>query len=187
MNRAPALNKGKKSIKLLGQYGTVSLLAIGAVTCHAGSGPLGESGFFSAGQFKVQSESYSAIELTYIAEYTDVFALKYGVAFYDGVPVKYGSDDFVGLTAAGYYHFNHDIINPYIGLGAFGGKTFNCSDSQEQFEECEEEGMLSLYPELGLAIKLDQFFIYPYVRRSFSTNNGGEAANVMGVAVGFGF
>ena len=180
------MSNNRKLFKLLAQICGCGLIAGGAASAHAGGGLLGQSGYLTAGHFKVESEDYSAVEINYTAEATDVLAIKYGAGFYDGAPVKYGRDDFVGVTLAGYYHFDQTIINPYIGLGVFAGRTYNCSSAEKEHYGCEEESMFSLYPELGLAIKLDQFFIYPYVRRSFSTNNGGEAANVIGLAVGFG-
>lgn len=163
------------------------LLAIFVLLFVSQANALGERGYASFSAYQVPSEDYSVVELTYMGEFTDALALKVGAAFYDGAPVLEGRDDFVGVTAAAYFHFDQEYVNPYIGAGVFFGRTYNCSEYERESFNCEDEPVAAIYPELGVSIKFHRFQIYPYLRRNFSSNNDGEASNVRGVALGYEF
>lgn len=170
-------------------WGVASVMAISGMGSAVSAAPWGQDGYASIGGFNMPEKSSSGFEFNYIEEVNDVLALRGGVAFYSSVKYKDGvTYSVTGVTGAAYYHFDIDYVNPYIGLGAFAGAPSNCKQSIEfEEDECESNGVLSLYPELGIAVHLDRVLFYPYVRRNFSTNNNGEAANSIGFSIGLNF
>lgn len=84
-------------------------------------------------------------------------------------------DIFRNISYTHYYHFSlkrlHlNGVTPYIGL-VF-GNTMNCTDEEEENNECEENGMASIYPELGFQIRTRKLAIHPFIRRyDFNDHN----------------
>jgi hypothetical protein len=59
----------------------------------------------------------------------------------------------------------------YLGLAIFVTVTFNCSDDDEP-EEYQKDEILTIYPEVGLAIHAGKLYVFPYVRRyNFNGHN----------------
>lgn len=86
-------------------------------------------------------------------------------------------DVFRNISYTHYYHFSLNRlhlneISPYIGLGVVFGGTMNCTDKEIENDECEENGMASIYPELGFQIRTRKLTIHPFIRRyDFNDHN----------------
>ncbi|TYK66382.1 hypothetical protein [Colwellia echini] len=84
------------------------------------------------------------------------------------------------------------LINPYLGLGIFIGKTQNCTDEEEQFEGCIDSFTTALYPEFGVEFNILKFQITPYIRRYYirryiETSDSRTSGNVYGINIGMGY
>ncbi len=97
-------------------------------------------------------------------ESSDKIASRASGVLYEGKNDEGKEDLYVGFSFSYYYHLNQKYINPYFGLGAFLGITFNCSDKERE-EGCIEDLAALTYPEIGVSIKLGKLHIYPFVRR----------------------
>jgi hypothetical protein len=86
-------------------------------------------------------------------------------------------DIFRSISYTHYYHFNLskfnlEKLNPHMGLGVALGTTNNCSEEREANGKCNEKGLASIYPELGIQIRTRRLTIYPFVRRyDFNDHN----------------
>lgn len=127
-----------------------------------------ETTALSLGAFFQNNKTNAGIEGSITFEHSHHQASKLSIGF--SIKEKGGlSDLFRNLSYTHYYHFGQKELNPYIGLGAVLGGTFDCSEEEE---ECEETGMASVYPEIGLMIRTKKFAIYPFVRRyDFNKHN----------------
>ncbi len=96
-------------------------------------------------------------------------------------------DIFRNISYTHYYHFslkrlNLNEVTPYIGLGVVFGSTMNCTEEEEENNECEENGMASIYPELGFQIRTRKLTIHPFIRR-YDFNDH----NTYGLSIGHNF
>lgn len=118
----------------------------------------------SLGAFYQQNKTNAGLEGSITFEHSHRQASKLSIGF--SIREKKGiSDLFRNLSYTHYYHFGQKNLNPYIGLGVVLGETFNCSEEEKEEEECEENGLAYVYPEIGLMIRTKKFTIYPFVRR----------------------
>lgn len=126
--------------------------------------------FLSVGGFSEENGDRSGLEISVLINTTKKYASRISGVLYSGRNNEELMDSFTGFSFTGYLHLNQKYLNPYLGLGVFMGDTFNCSDDES--EECEEEGIFTIYPEVGLAINAGKLHIFPYVRRyNFNGHN----------------
>lgn len=110
-----------------------------------------------------------------------------GTLYKGGKNNEYESGElYAGFSGFGYVHMGQDI-NPYLGVGVFIGETLNCTDEQEEFENCSEEMTAALYPELGLELNIENIQVTPYIRRYFDTSDSRKSGNVYGINFGIVF
>jgi hypothetical protein len=117
------------------------------------------------GGFKEDGGERSGAELSFMGEPSDKMASKFSVVLYSGKNNEEIEDKFGGLSLSYYYHLNQKYINPYFGIGLFLGRTFNCTEEEEEEGDCLEDYAAITYPEVGILVKLGELHIYPFVRR----------------------
>lgn len=156
--------------------------------CLAGAPASNGGAYVSIGGF---SESFndadgerSGLELSAMADVSKHFAVRVSGLLYEGTSDSQYEDDFGGYSLSGYYHFDAKYMNPYIGIGVFSGSTWRCSDYQESYDSCDEDYVLAAYPEIGIALNLGPFHVYPFVRRYIDTNNDNNKRNAYGLHLG---
>ncbi len=127
--------------------------------------------FLSVSAFSEEDGDRAGFEISILINTSKNYANRISGVLYSGRNEEELIEAFTGFSFTGYLHLNQKYINPYLGLGVFAGDTFNCSDDEET-DECEEEAILTIYPEVGLAINVGKLHIFPYVRRyNFNSHN----------------
>ncbi len=116
------------------------------------------------GGFKEDGGARSGVELSLSGELSNKMANRVSVVLYTGENTEEIEDNFEGLSLSYYYHLNQKYINPYFGIGLFLGRTFNCTEEEEE-RDCLEDYTAITYPEIGILVKLGELHIYPFVRR----------------------
>ena len=91
-----------------------------------------------------------------------------------------------GFSGFGFVHLGQ-VINPYIGLGVFIGKTLNCSSTEEESGACIEDPIAAIYPEFGVEFNIDILQVTPYIRRYVDTSDSSKSGNVYGINFGLLF
>lgn len=135
--------------------------------------------------FNEKNGDHSGIEFTGLSNINKHFSAKISGVLYTGKSDSKINDLFGGFALTGYSHLSQPYINPHIGLGLFVGETFNCTDSEEEAEECREDIVLAMYPEFGIAFNIYNIQIYPFVRRYFDTNSKASTVNAYGIQVSY--
>lgn len=103
------------------------------------------------------------------------------------------------FSAFGYLQTN-SVVNLYGGLGLLASsRTFgDCTDTFDwthtdndqdsgfdDGHDCEEDGNIALYPELGLRLNMGQVAITPFVRHYWSTDDYNNGSTAVGISVGW--
>ena len=117
------------------------------------------------GGFKEDGGERSGVELSFMGEPSDRLASKFSFVLYTGKNNEEIEDKFGGFSLSHYYHLNQKYISPYFGVGLFLGRTFNCTEEEEEEGDCLEDYTAITYPEVGILIKLGELHLYPFVRR----------------------
>lgn len=143
--------------------------------------------YLTLGGFNEAEGEHAGAEISVMGDLGSNAAIRLSGVLYSGINQSKIDDLFAGYSLTGYFHLEHETINPYLGLGVFGGKTFNCRDREEENDWCEEESVVALYPEFGIAFDINKLRVYPYVRRYFDSNSGASMVNAYGIQVGITF
>ena len=93
---------------------------------------------------------------------------------------------YLGFSGFAFVHLDQ-LINPYLGVGFFIGKTQNCTSHEEEFEGCTNDPVLAVYPEFGIEFNIQSVQITPYIRRYFDTSDSRKSGNVYGINFGISF
>jgi len=93
---------------------------------------------------------------------------------------------YLGFSGFAFVHTGQ-VINPYLGVGFFIGKTQHCTSHEEEFEGCIDEPVLAVYPEMGIEFNIINIQITPYIRRYYDTSDSDKSANVYGINLGMRF
>ena len=93
---------------------------------------------------------------------------------------------YLGFSGFAFIHLEQ-LINPYLGLGFFIGKTQYCTSREEQFERCTDDAALAIYPEVGIGLNIKSIQITPYIRRYYDTSDSRKSDNVYGINFGLNF
>jgi hypothetical protein len=100
---------------------------------------------------------------------------------------EYESNElYLGFSGFAFIHLEQ-LINPYLGLGFFIGKTQYCTSHEEQFERCTDDAALAIYPEVGIELNIKSIQITPYIRRYYDTSDSRKSDNVYGINFGLQF
>ena len=100
---------------------------------------------------------------------------------------EYESNDlYLGFSGFAFVHLDQ-LINPYLGVGFFIGKTQNCTSHEEEFEGCIDDPALAVYPEFGIELNIENIQITPYIRRYYDTSDSHKSGNVYGINFGLRF
>lgn len=143
--------------------------------------PVGNA-FYSVSAFSEEDGYRSGLEISILINTSPKYASRISGVLYSARNEEKLMDAFAGFSYTGYLHLNQKYINPYIGMGVFAGDTFKCSEDDEENDKCEEEGIFTIYPEIGIAINVGKLHVFPYVRRyNFNDNN------TYGLNIGLGF
>mgnify|MGYP000075084559 CR=1 FL=1 len=143
--------------------------------------------YISVGSFSEEQGDRSGLEISSMLNTSKRYAGKISGVLFSGRNEDNLMDLFSGFSYTAYLHFNQKHINPNFGIGLFIGDTFHC-DNEDQEEgineedKCQEEMIIAIYPEIGLAINLETLHIYPFIRR-YNFNNH----NTYGVNMGIRF
>lgn len=111
-----------------------------------------------------------------------------GYPYYENtiIDVYESNETYAGISGFAFIHINQPI-NPYLGVGLFLGKTQSCTSYEEQYEDCLEDPILAIYPELGVEFNILRVQITPYIRRYFDTSDSRKSGNIYGINVGLNF
>lgn len=134
-----------------------------ANTCLAN--PDKRAGSSYIGGFEEDGGERSGVEFSGMGQPSDKMASKFSLVLYTGKNNQEIEDHFGGISLSYYYHLNQKYVNPYFGMGVFLGRTFNCTDEEEEEGSCQEDYTAIAYPEIGFLIKLGELKIYPFIRR----------------------
>ncbi|GAW95395.1 MULTISPECIES: hypothetical protein [Colwellia] len=93
---------------------------------------------------------------------------------------------YLGFSGFAFVHLDQ-LINPYLGLGFFIGKTQHCTSHEEEFENCTDDPVLAVYPEFGIELNIESIQITPYIRRYYDTSDSHKSGNVYGINFGIRF
>lgn len=138
-------------------------------------------GSLSVGAFYQEHRVHAGLEASIMFDHVENQASKISLGL--SIQDKKGILDFFrNISYTHYYHFNLENFNPYLGVGVVLGSTDKCTDEEEENDECEETGSASIYPEIGLQIRTNNFTILPFVRR-YDFNDH----NTFGLSIGRNF
>lgn len=161
-----------------------ALLLMSAFSSHSVLSQGSGYGDVSIGGFSQEEQLHSGADISVLLTSDNHFGIRLsGTLFSDANKVE-ARDLYTGFGLTAYAHLNQRVLNPYLGLGATLGETFNCSDEQEE-RGCEEDNSFPIYPELGLGLRLGPIHIFPYVRRNFYIGTGKKSVDVFGLRVGY--
>lgn len=146
-----------------------------------------QQGSISIGGFNEKDGSRAGAEISVMGDFGEYLALRLSGVLYSGIRDVDASDTFRGFSFSGYFHLDQKHINPYVGLGIFVGETFNCTDFDEEHNDCTEDVVAAFYPELGVMFSIKAFFVYPYVRRYIDSNSEEDSVNAYGLNIGVKF
>jgi len=96
------------------------------------------------------------------------------------------NETYLGLSGFFFVHTGQ-LINPYLGLGVFIGKTQHCTDNEELYEDCLENYAAAVYPEFGIEFNIVKVQIIPYIRRYLDTSDSRTSGNIYGINIGMSF
>ncbi len=122
------------------------------------------SAFMSVGSFLEEGGERSGAEISIIVSSAKTFATRFSGVLYIGRNDNEIKDLFGGFSMTGYFHLNQPYINPYLGLGLFLGDTYHCTEEEKEEDECREDVVAAIYPEVGVAINVASIQIYPFAR-----------------------
>lgn len=139
---------------------------------------------FQMGRFEERGGLHSGIELSLLFQDSSYFAQRGSALLYTGLDAQDNSALYGGYSYTVYVHANTPILNPYLGLGMFAGKTFYCSEKREERGECEDYTTIALYPEIGLALTLGPLQLYTFSRFYYDTHADLSKEPTYGVHIG---
>ena len=96
------------------------------------------------------------------------------------------NETYFGFSGFFFVHTGQ-LINPYLGLGFFIGKTQHCTSDEELYDGCVDNFATAVYPEFGVEFNIVNFQITPYIRRYLDTSDSRTSGNVYGINVGMSF
>jgi hypothetical protein len=123
-----------------------------------------DGGFVSIGSFLEEGGERSGGEFSFLSNTSSFFAMRFSGVLYVGRNENDIKDLFGGFSFTGFLHLNQRYINPYLGLGLFLGDTYHCTEEEKAEDECREDGVIAVYPEVGVAFNLVDIQIYPFAR-----------------------
>lgn len=159
---------------------------------YAGLAGFGEE---SGGRFGAEAWFY---------HFGDYWGLRTGLSYYEvdleQADIDTGNDDqalvddgFAGISLAGSLHLN-TIVSPYLALGLFVGEREDCnktsgvsSNTSDQERDCFNDYAAAFYPELGLQLKLPQFYLALFAREVADSENNFAKFRVYGASLAFAF
>lgn len=144
------------------------------------------------GAFNEPKGERAGVESAVWLEPQDYYAFRFSALFFDGKNAFKESDFFAGISAAAFVQAGTEQIKPYLGLGLEASSTVYCiilhdDDEDEGYnftdEECSggKQGVLAIYPEVGIRFNLGAVTVSPYMRRYFDTNDNHPVTNAYGV------
>lgn len=126
--------------------------------------------YFSYGMFQEENDEHKGVEMgALVHSKTGYGAFRPSLTYFEGEESEQNIDGFLGASITGYMHMNWRFINPYLGVGIFQGQTNYCSDVEEENGECKEDLMLSIYPEVAVAVNLSHLHFFFYARHYYDT------------------